>query len=223
MTNYRQWVFSFTTIDKLFYKRLLSTRYIPTTKYLILSTENFAIIMKQNNKPVIVAISGSLRSNSSNNTVIQLAAELLKEKAEVIIYNGLGQLPHFDDSKEPNEAVTAFRKILKESDGVLICSPEYAFGVPGSLKNALDWTVSSGELVYKPLALITAATGGDKAHAALLNTFTALSTNVTEDTSLLISYIRSKMNAEGMIIDTTTIVSIKNVTNALLELIKTVE
>ncbi len=179
--------------------------------------------MKQNNKPVIVAISGSLRSNSSNNTVIQLAAELLKEKAEVIIYNGLGQLPHFDDSKEPNEAVTAFRKILKESDGVLICSPEYAFGVPGSLKNALDWTVSSGELVYKPLALITAATGGDKAHAALLNTFTALSTNVTEDTSLLISYIRSKMNAEGMIIDTTTIVSIKNVTNALLELIKTVE
>lgn len=179
--------------------------------------------MKQNNKPVIVAISGSLRSNSSNSTVIQLAAELLKEKAEVIIYNGLGQLPHFDDSKEPNEAVTAFRKILKESDGVLICSPEYAFGVPGSLKNALDWTVSSGELVYKPLALITAATGGDKAHAALLNTFTALSTNVTEDTSLLISYIRSKMNAEGMIIDTTTIVSIKNVTNALLELIKTVE
>ena len=179
--------------------------------------------MKQNKKPVIVAISGSLRSNSSNNTVIQLAAELLKEKAEVIIYNGLGQLPHFDDSKEPDEAVTAFRKILKESDGVLICSPEYAFGVPGSLKNALDWTVSSGELVYKPLALITAATGGDKAHAALLNTFTALSTNVTEDTSLLISYIRSKMNAEGMIIDTTTIVSIKNVTNALLELIKTVE
>ena len=102
-----------------------------------------------------------------------MAKDKLAGKANVILYDGLGNLPHFDDSKHPPETVTAFRTLLQVCDGVLICSPEYAFGVPGSLKNALDWTVSSGEFVHKPLALITAATGGDKAHAALLDTLCA--------------------------------------------------
>ncbi len=125
--------------------------------------------------PNILAISGSLRPNSSNNKVIDTATAMLAGKANVTLYDGLGKLPHFDDSKEEYAEVARWRQLLRQADGVLICSPEYAFGVPGSLKNALDWTVSSGELVYKPLALITAATGGDKAHAALLNTFRALS------------------------------------------------
>lgn len=176
-----------------------------------------------NNLPNILAISGSLRPNSSNNTVINTAAAMLAGKANVTIYDGLGRLPHFNDSKEEYTEVTNWRKLLKEADGVLICSPEYAFGVPGSLKNALDWTVSSGELVYKPLALITAATGGDKAHAALLNTLTALSTNVTEDTSLLISYIRSKMSPAGEITDAATLLSIEKVLSSFLDLIKTSE
>ena len=100
-------------------------------------------------------------------------------------------------------------------DGVLICSPEYAFGVPGSLKNALDWTVSSGEFVQKPLALITAATGGDKAHAALLQTFTALSAKMVENGSLLLPFIRSKMNAEGEIVNPETIHQIEQTALAL--------
>ena len=148
---------------------------------------------------------------------------MLVGKANVVIYDGLGRLPHFDDSKEEYTEVTRWRKLIKESDGVLICSPEYAFGVPGSLKNALDWTVSTGELVHKPLALITAATGGDKAHAALLNTFTALSTNVTEETSLLISYIRAKMNPAGEITDAATLEAIQKVLSSLLSTIKTAE
>jgi chromate reductase, NAD(P)H dehydrogenase (quinone) len=123
----------------------------------------------------ILAISGSLRSNSSNNAVINAAVKLAPEDVQVLIYEGLGTLPHFDDSKELAKEVIEFRELLKAADGVLISSPEYAFGVPGVLKNALDWTVSSGEFVYKPLALITAATGGNNAHASLLLTFTALS------------------------------------------------
>lgn len=177
----------------------------------------------QDRLPNILAISGSLRSNSSNNTVINTAVALLAGKANVVIYDGLGRLPHFDDSKEEYTEVTRWRKLIKESDGVLICSPEYAFGVPGSLKNALDWTVSTGELVYKPLALVTAATGGDKAHAALLNTFTALSTNVTAETSLLISYIRAKMNPAGEITDAATLEAIQKVLSSLLSTIKTAE
>ena len=164
----------------------------------------------------ILAISGSLRSNSSNAAVINVAAAYLKSKANFVVYNGLGAIPPFDDSKEPSAAVTDFRAQLKAADGVFICQPEYTFGVSGVLKNAIDWTVSSGELVYKPTALITAATGGDKAHAAMLLTFTALSAHVTDASALLIPYIRSKMNEQGSVSDAATINAIHAVMDALM-------
>jgi chromate reductase len=176
--------------------------------------------MQSAKKINILAISGSLRANSSNNAVINAAAKFVPEDVDFSIYQGLGTLPHFDDSKEPAKEVTELRNMLKAADGVLICSPEYAFGVPGVLKNALDWTVSSGELVYKPLALITAATGGDKAHASLLLTFTALSANLTPEATLLISFIRAKMNESGEVTDPATLKNIQNVVNALMETIK---
>lgn len=169
--------------------------------------------------PKVLAISGSLRANSSNNAVIQQCAAMLQGRASVTIYDGIGKLPHFDDSKLIYPEVERWRQLIVEHDGVLICQPEYAFGVAGSLKNALDWTVSTGELVYKPLALITAATGGDKAHAALLHTFTALSAKVTEDTSLLIPFIRAKMNTVGQIADAATVKGIAKVLDALLALV----
>ena len=90
---------------------------------------------------------------------------------DYLFYEGLGGIPPFaatpDDNDSP-KTVVELRTMIKEADGVLICTPEYAFGVPGVLKNALDWTVSSGDLTNKPVALITASTGGDKAHASLL-------------------------------------------------------
>jgi len=167
----------------------------------------------------ILAISGSLRANSSNNAVINAALNYFPPGVKVSIYEGLGSLPHFNDSKDPAPEVTVFRDQLRLADGILICSPEYAFGVPGSLKNALDWTVSSGEFVNKPLALITAATGGQNAHAALLLIFTALSANLTPETCLLISYIRSKMNASGIVENPGTLNDIENVVLALYSLI----
>ncbi|MES2702646.1 MAG: NAD(P)H-dependent oxidoreductase [Bacteroidota bacterium] len=170
-------------------------------------------------KPTILTISGSLRPNSSNNAVIDIAIKLFSDKANFVRYEGIGSLPHFDDSKEPRQEVLAWREAIKNADGVLICSPEYAFGVPGSLKNALDWTVSTGELVYKPLALITAATGGDKAHAALLHTFTALSCRIPADGALLISFIRSKMSPQGEVTDSITVDEIRKVVEALISAI----
>jgi NAD(P)H-dependent FMN reductase len=167
------------------------------------------------NKPTILAISGSLRPNSSNDAVIDLAMQLMKDEANFVRYEGLGRLPHFDDNKEPAQEVLDLRAQISNADGVFICSPEYAFGVPGSLKNALDWTVSSGELVYKPLALITAATGGDKAHAALLHTFAALSCRIPENGKLLVPFIRSKMTG-AEITDPDTIEAIKNTLTALI-------
>ncbi len=117
----------------------------------------------------------------------------------------------------PPATVEAWRRQLSEASAVLICTPEYAFGVPGSLKNALDWTVSSGDFVDKPVALITAATSGDKAHASLLLTFSALSAKLSEETNLLISFIRAKITAEGNIKDAETINALQAVLHALIK------
>ena len=168
------------------------------------------------NRIKILAVSGSLRANSSNALILQAIEKMIPEHVDFFIYKGLGGLPHFDDAEEPPLEVSVWRKHLQESDAVIICSPEYAFGVPGSLKNALDWTVGSGELVNKPLALITASTGGEKAHAALLQIFTALSAKIPEGAALLISYVRSKLNAAGEITDAATNTAIQTVLDKLI-------
>jgi chromate reductase, NAD(P)H dehydrogenase (quinone) len=149
----------------------------------------------------ILAISGSLRPNSSNSKIIQYIAGMVPENTEYTIYNELSSIPAFDDAEAIPATVIAWRRLLQNADAVLICTPEYAFGIPGALKNAIDWTVSSGELVNKPLALITAATGGDKAHAAFLQIFTALSANIPVNGALLIPFIKTKLDVNGNIVD----------------------
>ncbi|MDP9046631.1 MAG: NAD(P)H-dependent oxidoreductase [Bacteroidota bacterium] len=152
----------------------------------------------------ILAIPGSLRTSSSNHAILNYLGTLAPANSNFSIFEGLAQIPHFDpglDNDNPPETVTAFRKLIDEADGVIICSPEYAYGVPGTLKNALDWTVSSGSLSEKPLALITASTGGENAHAALLLILTALNAKVRPDSALIISFIRSKMDENGNITD----------------------
>jgi len=80
-----------------------------------------------------------------------------------MVYDGIGNLPHFNPEldKEPAHkepvppAVSDFRSQLNSSAGVVISTPEYANGIPGALKNALDWLVASGELYEKPIALFT--------------------------------------------------------------------
>ena len=94
----------------------------------------------------ILAISGSLRRVSSNSTLLRAATLLAPEGMEITLFEGLGGLPHFNPDLEGTEppSVPDFRARLQAADGVLICSPEYAHGVPGVLKNALDWVVGSG-------------------------------------------------------------------------------
>lgn len=130
----------------------------------------------------IIAICGSLRAQSSNLALLRAAATIA---AEVEIYEGLASLPHFnpDDDVEgatPPAAVAELRAMLAEADGILISSPEYAHGVPGSLKNALDWLVSDGALVDKPVALINASpVGGEFARDSLVETLRTMNWRVT--------------------------------------------
>ncbi|TSJ39425.1 NAD(P)H-dependent oxidoreductase [Mucilaginibacter corticis] len=117
----------------------------------------------------ILAISGSLREGSSNHAILTYLGSVLPAGIDYNIYNNLAQIPPFDpglDTDSPPKPVADLRKKLAEADGLIICTPEYAFGVPGSLKNMLDWLVSSSTLVNKPVALITASLGGEYAHAS---------------------------------------------------------
>lgn len=167
----------------------------------------------------IVAVSGSLRENASATKVLMEVSKLVPLYVDVVMYNGVGKLPHFNDSDAVPDEVTAWRNLIAESNGVIICQPEYAFGVAGALKNALDWLVASGSFDNKPLALITAATGGDKAHTAMLLTLTALNAKVTEAANMVIPFVRSKFDDKGELTDKEVLQSLKIVTQALLKTI----
>jgi NAD(P)H-dependent FMN reductase len=150
----------------------------------------------------ILAISGSLRSDSSNARLLRAAARVAPEGMAFQFYEGLGTLPHFDPDRDgegatPPAAVAELRRLLAEADGVVISSPEYAHGVPGSLKNALDWIVSSGELTEKPVALITAAPGGGAfAHPALVATLGVMGARVVPEASFQTSAARKDADPE---------------------------
>lgn len=170
------------------------------------------------NKIHILLISGSLRTDSSNQKIIDQLASVAPPDVEFNIYHDLGKLPHFN-GEEGHELVNEWRNQIQAADGVLICTPEYAFGIPGSLKNALDWTVSSGDLYEKPLALITASGIGEKAHAAMLHVLTAITAKMNDDTKLLIQFIRSKFNEKGDL-NAETFAAVQNVLKSLVQLIK---
>jgi chromate reductase len=173
----------------------------------------------------ILAVSGSLRKQSANTSVLQAVERLLPEQATMVVFEGLDQLPHFNpdqDVEPPPPSVHAWRQALLTADAVVICTPEYAFGVPGSLKNALDWTVSSGELNEKPVAAISASPlygGASHALAALLLTLKALGTVMTNDSSLSIAAVKSKMDQQGVITDASTLNQIRQVVAALIKTI----
>jgi chromate reductase len=160
-----------------------------------------------NYKGSILAISGSLRSGSSNHKILKFLGGLTPADISYFAYDRLADIPPFDpglDHERPPEPVSELRSFMKNASGIVICTPEYAFGVPGQLKNMLDWMVSSSSLVDKPVALITASSVGSNAHAALLLTLGALSAKINDWANLLIPFIRSKIDAEGNITDAET-------------------
>lgn len=153
----------------------------------------------------IVAISGSLRVNSANTTLLKLLGTMFPADVQYTLFEGIGDLPHFNPDIDKGEAlltVMNFRDHMQKADAVVICTPEYAFGVPGVLKNALDWLVSSGELNEKRVATISASPlfrGGDRAHASLLLTLEAL--GVKKSGELTIPAITTKLDETGRVKD----------------------
>lgn len=174
----------------------------------------------------ILAISGSLRASSSNAAILRAVIELARDRVNISIYDGLGDLPHFNpeiDGDNVLAAVKDWRTRLQESDGVLFCTREYAHGVPGVLKNALDWIVSSGEFIHKPTAVISASPspdGGDKANASLVQTLKVMMAEMVEEATLCIPTVSAKLNDKNQVTDLATEQALRSLLNALVESIK---
>jgi len=138
----------------------------------------------------ILGICGSLQAKSSNRTLLEAAQRLVPGGVEFVLFDALGDLPHFNpdlDGEDVAGAVTTFRRALQASDGVLIACPEYGHSLPGALKNAIDWCISSGELTSKPVA-ITASTNmagrGALGLAALAQTLRGVSSVIVGGESI---------------------------------------
>ena len=151
----------------------------------------------------ILAISGSLRASSSNTTLLRAAALLAPEGVEIALYDGLGDLPHFNPDLEdaPIPSVLDFRARLKAADGVLISSPEYAHGVPGVMKNALDWVVGSGEFVYKPVASLNASPRSTHGQASLIETLAVMTAAIVPDATIAVPLAGRRLDEAGIVAD----------------------
>ncbi len=168
----------------------------------------------------ILAISGSLNPASTNTIILKTLSTLAPANVTITLNDDIGQLPFFSPDKDPQiEALLHFKQQVQAAGSVIFSTPEYAFGVPGVLKNALDWLVYTGELNQKPVAVISASPlylGGDKALASLLLTLTALGTIKDEASSLSIGNIKNKISPAGEITDGDTLQLLSALLNNLI-------
>jgi chromate reductase len=153
----------------------------------------------------LLLVSGSLQRASSNRALLKVAQRCAEDLATVTWYERIGDIPHFNsDLGDDLEPVLHWRAAVRAADGVLIATPEYAHSFPGSLKNALDWLVGSGELYEKPVGLMSAGlSGGERALAALAQTLHAQGANIVG--RLEVPGVRPKLDARGEIADLETI------------------
>jgi len=164
----------------------------------------------------ILAISGSLRKKSYNTALINAVAKLAPNEIEVVIFNEINLIPPFNPDRE-NENISAVKKLkkeLKNSNGLLISSPEYAHGISGILKNALDWLVSGDEFPYIPVALANTSPRASHAQAALREVVSTMSGNIIEDASITVPLL-------GTDFDVNKIINNTDMSNHIIDKIKT--
>jgi chromate reductase len=152
----------------------------------------------------LVAISGSLRAASLNTSVLQAARRLAPAAVDIEIFDGIGDLPFFNPDLEGGELpeqVARFRQVIAKADGVLISSPEYARGVSGVMKNALDWLVGSEEFPGKPVALINTSPRATHALAALTITLETMSAQLINDASITLPLLGTTNDADSIASD----------------------
>src|SRR5687768_9603039 len=161
----------------------------------------------------VVGIPGSLRQGSLNKALLRAAVELAPAGMEIKTYTGLGDIPPYNDdvmAKGDPEPVAAFKAAIREADAMLIATPEYNYGVPGVLKNAIDWASRpSGNSVLnrKPAAIMgcSQGLGGTiRAQHALRQSFVFTETHVMLQPEIKIPSVAKMFDPSGRLIDENT-------------------
>ena len=150
----------------------------------------------------LLALSGSLRSASYNTAAIKALKNLAPTHIKIVI-GSIAQLPLFNPDLEgqPIPALDGLVSTLKQADGLIIASPEYAHGISGPMKNTLDWLVGSVDFPYKPIMLINTSPRAQHAHEALLEVLTTMSGNIINGACVSIPLLSSDLDSDGIIDD----------------------
>lgn len=166
----------------------------------------------------VLMVCGSLQSRSSNRAALDVAEGLATDGgAAVELFDRLAELPAFDPDRSdaPDEVVADWRAQVDRADAVLVAAPEYAGGLAGAVKNALDWLVATVALYRTPVAVMSAGTtGGPHALVELAQTLTWQGAYVVGAHG--IAAPRSKSDEQGRFTDAPTLAAIRALTEELL-------
>jgi chromate reductase len=158
----------------------------------------------------VCGIAGSLRKSSYNRSLLRAAVELAPDRMTITVFDRLGDVPLYDADVEARgdpEPVSALKKAIREADALLIATPEYNHGIPGVLKNAIDWASrppSPIVLAGKPAALIGASpgrTGTARAQLALRESLSSTQTPVLVGPEMLVGEAHRKFAEDGSLSD----------------------
>lgn len=167
---------------------------------------------------VLLLVCGSLQARSANAAVLDVVrARAVAAGSTVIDFAALREVPPFDPDRgdDPGDAVEALRGAIGAADAVVIAGPEYAGSLAGTVKNALDWVVGSGELYRKVVGVVSAGTtGGPHARAVLVRTLLWQGAHVVA--GLGVEAPRTKSDAAGRIVDPATVGAIETLTDSVL-------
>lgn len=158
----------------------------------------------------VLGIAGSLRAGSYNRGLLRAAIEVAPAGVELRIFDSLAAIPPYNadvEAKGDPEPVAAFKAAIAAADALLIATPEYNYGVPGVLKNAIDWASrppGKSVLNRKPAAIMGATPGGTgtaRAQLALRQSFVFTETYVLLRPEVLVARAQEKFDAEGRLTD----------------------
>ena len=152
----------------------------------------------------ILTLCGSLRSRSSNRSILHAFGRLMPSAISVEHYGGIDVLPHFNpdhdhEEEPPPHEVSNLRRAIGQADAVVISTPEYAHGLPGSFKNALDWLVSDPAFAGKPVAILHVARGSTWALDSLREVLKTMSAHIIEAASVSLPLGSNQMDEEAIL------------------------
>jgi len=156
--------------------------------------------MTKQNFMHIVGISGSLRADSNNSKLIDLAQRCSPAGMQFVIADQIDKLPHFNPDLNINDFDTLAQwvEMIRKSDGLVISSPEYARGYPGALKNALDWLVQTDAHVDKPFMMLNASNRSTVARDSLIVVLKTMSGIHIEQASITIPILGKSLNLDQL-------------------------